>query len=850
MIDKRELFKKYNLKTWKQSKFQIFLSITSIAIAVTILVSLKLVLALNNSWSIVNAKSINDGDINIVTTNSDISNKQLSALDKLTNDGKIKYTTIYKIENNFTNGQITNLVDVKAIDSNYAYINKRISSYLKKLGKHKVLINRAAADKFCLKKGDIISLKLRGFSDNSKFTVEDVVENTDVLDESVLGVIILNRSDLQSDKVFKKENLVTNVNVVIDNKNNLADIKSELGKIFGSEIHMTTYEDRLQANINIEANETKAAEFIQMLVVIITGIGICFTTLLLILKRKKDYVLLSIHGMKEYMLRDIILYETFKICVYGIIIGIFLSLIITGLVEKNILIEMDIFTIIEISIIPIVMTIIFIICQTMIFTILPITISKQIKPNSILRQEVQKIDYTKDYSNPMFKMVLLMVVCFSIYIGSLKTGAMYVSIIIISIMILYALAIGAIYLVVNINTKRGKHVLLAIRNIKRQKNRFTICVIALTMTIIFCGLMFNLGQSILPSIIGQIGQDLGYTISVNTNFDEKNIKDTEKVLHNNKFVKKYIKTINTSGRLKTIQGENVKAFIKNENFSSENEIYTENLLNNNIDVEALDISKDMLSYNTTIGRWFNSKDVNKNYIVLGEMFQHLNININDEIELNIQGKMYKFTVLGICTRSDFRDNSGIYIDINTLKNNGYIGNSNSKVKYLIQNSSGNEKDLYLSLTKNLNNSLVMDERDVFNEVNNYINHLTYVFIYICFISIFSALCLVGNILMIINFERLKEFLILNVVGAKNRDIRIITIIEGIIVGGISGIAGSLICELLGYLVVTGEFSGKYKINLKVDFIMTIAAIILTITTSLLVINNLKVEKYTKLLRAD
>jgi pyruvate ferredoxin oxidoreductase beta subunit len=59
---------------------------------------------------------------------------------------KIKYAATYKMQNNFTNGQITNAVEVKFIDSKYSYINKRVGSYVKKLGNHKALINKAAAD--------------------------------------------------------------------------------------------------------------------------------------------------------------------------------------------------------------------------------------------------------------------------------------------------------------------------------------------------------------------------------------------------------------------------------------------------------------------------------------------------------------------------------------------------------------------------------------------------------------------------------------------------------------------------------------------------------------------------------
>lgn len=142
----------------------------------------------------------------------------------------------------------------------------------------------------------------------------------------------------------------------------------------------------------------------------------------------------------------------------------------------------------------------------------------------------------------------------------------------------------------------------------------------------------------------------------------------------------------------------MKDFIKDQNFTPDNETYTKNLLNNGVTIEAMDISKNMLSYKTAEGRWFSSKDVNKNYVVLGEKFQHWGMNINDEIELNLQGTIHKFKVIGICTTSNFRDNSGIYIDINAIKNNASIGESNSKINYLIENGFGNEKQLYLGLT--------------------------------------------------------------------------------------------------------------------------------------------------------
>lgn len=152
MIHYRKLFKTYNLKTWRQNKLQIFLSIAAISIAVGILISLRLILAINDSYAENNTKASNDGDINIAIESGNINGDQLKELDKLTSEGKLKYAATYEMQNNFTVGEISNVTYVKFIDSKYSYINKRVGGYAERLGKDKVLINRAAADRFALKK--------------------------------------------------------------------------------------------------------------------------------------------------------------------------------------------------------------------------------------------------------------------------------------------------------------------------------------------------------------------------------------------------------------------------------------------------------------------------------------------------------------------------------------------------------------------------------------------------------------------------------------------------------------------------------------------------------------------------
>jgi len=485
----------------------------------------------------------------------------------------------------------------------------------------------------------------------------------------------------------------------------------------------------------------------------------------------------------------------------------------------------------------------------MIFTILPITMSKEINPNSILRQQNQKLDINENYISDILKMVILLVISFSIYLGSIQKSTMYLCIILILIIILYGVAFGGITLIGKVNITKGKFIKLAFRNILRQKSKFALCSTALVMTLILCGVVINLAYSIVPNVMRQAVDIGGYNLSLNTSFKDEDLSNIEKILSKEKNIENYVKIIKTTSKLLKVNDKTLEDFIKaasnsNADTSSTLEYY------NNVPVEAIDISRDMLSYNTIVGRYFTNKDVDENYIVLGYNFDGSGINVNDEISFDIQGETFRFKVIGICVRSNINDNNGVYININYFQGIAMLNDSNSKLDYLIKCDTKNEKALTISLTKKLKGSLIINVRKRFSQLTQYIQQLTYGFIYICCISVFSAVCLIGNILMIINFERLKEFLVLNVLGAKNSDIRKITIIEGLIIGGVSGIIGGLISEFISYIIITQIFEAKYAPNYKLDLIMITAAIILTISSSILVINNMKIQKYNELLRED
>ncbi len=228
----------------------------------------------------------------------------------------------------------------------------------------------------------------------------------------------------------------------------------------------------------------------------------------------------------------------------------------------------------------------------------------------------------------------------------------------------------------------------------------------------------------------------------------------------------------------------------------------------------------------------------------------MEVNVNDKIQIGIKGKILSFKVIGIMNKNMLNDDNKIYISLNCMQKADLLNDDSSNLQYFIKCDSNDEKQMIYNLSKRLKQAQVFNLTDALNELSGYIQNLAFVFILICCISIFAAVCLMGNIFMIINYERIKEFLVLKVVGAKNKDIREITIIEGIIIGGLSGVLGTLISEILGCIIMNSMFYSKYYPNIFIICGMIFIALIIAIISSLVVIANMKIENYSDMFRME
>lgn len=124
------------------------------------------------------------------------------------------------------------------------------------------------------------------------------------------------------------------------------------------------------------------------------------------------------------------------------------------------------------------------------------------------------------------------------------------------------------------------------------------------------------------------------------------------------------------------------------------------------------------------------------------------------------------------------------------------------------------------------------------------------FSFVAVFCILSSIFLMANMTLITFINRMKEFMLLKIMGAKNNNIMTIVILESLIVGIIGGLFSILFTEIL-----TSAF---FQLVLKMKYIMRSITIIEMIGLSvmimciaaLLVIPQIKVKQLNLLLRSE
>ncbi|URZ09749.1 ABC transporter permease [Clostridium felsineum] len=841
MINTKQLFKVYNFSIWKKNKFQMFLSIIAIAISVAILLSIELMLSLNNTYINNNAVNSNDGDININLLQGSLTNNQFKELNTLKAKGYINYTTIYKIQNNLALSGVSGTIFLKFVDPSSYPIADSSYNYRTKLKNNCAVISSQVANKFNLRKGSIISLQIKGKERNLKLKISDIV-NSNVSDEGIVGVITINKN-----LINKEEGALTsNVLIKLNDKYKLEDVQNKISKVFKNDCEINTYKDVIEHNKQTLDSENKVLNILEIIVILISGVSIATTVILLNLKRKKDYIILNIYGMSEDLLKKLTLYETFIISTLGSIIGIIISFIIIGITQKSIVGKLNLISIISASGFKIIETILFIIAETIIFTLFAIEISKKVNPTDILRERKIGIEFKRNLSSPFLKTCVLIIVSFALYIRSLSMSCTYVFLIILFILIILAVNYFIINLVVKVKGNKNKYILLSIRNLKRQKLKFAMECTALTIVMILCGVIANLCYGVIPSIMNQyVINNNGYNFIIRSAYKDEN--EIKEVLKQDKL--EGVKRAVATAKILSDNNRSFEDILKDINISGGmGREYIDTF--SNLSAYGIDLSKNVMKYEVVEGRGLNGSDKNSNSVVLGNEFSGMGINVNDEIKFKVGNKILKLRVIGIMKKNIITGGKNLYMSLKVMKDNNLLNDEESSLEYLVKEPLKDKKNFIFYLSKQLKHAEVFSISEELNQLKDYLQKLVFAVVVICFVSIFAAMCLISNILIVINYERIKEFLILKVVGAKNRDIRKIVILEGIIVGFISGVLAELMEEVISSFIMSKVLYFNYKPNIIIIFSMILITLIISISSALFVTQNMKIEEHSDVFRIE
>lgn len=260
--------------------------------------------------------------------------------------------------------------------------------------------------------------------------------------------------------------------------------------------------------------------------------------------------------------------------------------------------------------------------------------------------------------------------------------------------------------------------------------------------------------------------------------------------------------------------------------SSNSNYYYSNFLG--IDENFIEINK--LENTLVDGRLLSKKDIisNMEYAVINEGLAKVLYSKTNVIGETLNINNYEFEIIGVVNTDDTEMDVGILIPYNFIKK--YLENDSTTYQLLVNkdNKKQVEKDIKNILNEHISNEnyelFSMNLEEYMESFNSIIEIIELVFVGIASLSIIVGGIGIMNIMLVSVGERIKETGIRMALGARNIDIILQFLIEGIMITIFSGIIGIILANL-----ATGGINILFS-NLEYDF-----KLILDITSMLKII---------------
>lgn len=831
----------YNIKTWKRNKIQFFFNMLGISISIAIVLAIQILSIYNISSVKESSKVINGGDISIIPNNNVISDYQSNELQLLQEKGEIEFTqSVWNSTSISFNGKSTNII-LRFIDINKYPIyqdKKNTENFKLELNEeNSIVLSENIAIRIGAEKNDKIEIFNKYRGDKEAFTIKKIVKSDGEtgLDMNVFGYALLNSSVL--DKFVPSNSTINKIYIKVNDETNVNDTSEKLKQVFNYG-QTKTYEDVfLETQKQIESTR-KGLMLIGILTFFIAGISIANTMVLSILKRQRELSILKVLGMKNVQLPFFMVAETSIMAIISNIIGIPLGFTLSTVINHILYSTWIDFKEISNIIAPIFYIFITSIFISIIFTFIPALISSKIRANTLLREQNISLEKKINLGEPILICAIILGGIFSIYLKSF-VGFLYVFGILIVGGSLYIISTIILKVFSKIPTSKNKIAIFTFRNLGRQYKKISLMMVTLVIGVSSVGITINISNSILPSLQETVKNQFGYNLLLTTSMDDSN--KVEKELNSEKGILGFTQSLRSETFFKYINGVNKEAEFK-ENMSKEQ--YKNKL--GHLLIEGLKFDRNIIKGEVKEGRWLEESDQGKNSAVINEeLAESMGINVGDNIGVLIDGKEVTYNVVGIKNKTII-NTSQITTTFDTLKTNT---NWNSVVYYTNVQDENLEENIKI-FNKNLDRAFILNINDLLPELNKTINNQAKLFSFISIFCIVSSIFLIANMTLITFFDRIKEFTLIKILGAKSNVITSIIIIESVLIGCVGGLISVLINEIITYTI----FKLVLKINFVINYITIVGMIALSIIvvciSAMLVIPQVKVKQLNILLRSE
>lgn len=687
-----DVFKLYNLKKLKSEK--VILIFTALSIFVTTLISLLVPQIMKNTKEIMDnsIRQLNGGTLRVqVQYPSKKFNDEIASLKK---EG-------YKVTvQELTNGYYKNSNGKKTI-------GKLISGKFN-IGKDEIILYKSIANNIRAKVGDKIEIEYPEIG--SKSYVVKKIENMPYgvdNDSKILGY-----GKILSDKNIE----IRNEGLVLINGGNGEKLKERLKNIENG-YEYSSLEDKNKSVQSDVDKEIMAYTVITEMAYILSIITIITTTVMILLRRKKDFAILKMLSIKSKSLKKSMVLELSLTIIIPVILAALcsfkLSTVILAFNKTNELISAS-----E-KVAIIFKGVVFNCVLFFLFLNIALMMLKNIEPLSIVRQDETKLrKIRKKILISSVILVPILLFAYSLYLGRLSAfaGGCFI-LLFIGIFLLITLCI--LKLITLIPFKNNVFI-YGFKNIQKNFMSFTMILLSITITIVFLLIGFTLDNTIKYSMNKTMKNSLPY----NYILLEKSGRDLEKNLKNNDYVNKYSKFYNISAK---VTNSNIKskairiAEIKKEDYKAQYKI-----------IEGKDIFQ-------------GSKD----QIIISDKYKKTNnLKLGDFINVESLAGNFKYKIKGIYDGGEFNSQT-------ILKE--YSGIGEESISYIIKSNSDKWMD-------GIKDSYVVSVDSLSDSISSMLNKSLDIFKYLCFLCIFSSVLFNMNIVYMNYIENKKDETIIIALG--------------------------------------------------------------------------------------